>query len=212
VSSEPAITLQVLEETPGLAVGIYRPDQFPFTLGRDEDCHLVLPLPMVSRVHAQIERYPSGYLLRDLNTPNGTFVNEVRILQDTPRRLRDGDFIGLGSPTRMLRYRDPQETVEAVDLRLSDTSLQAYWGDELIPLEPRQVQLLKLLWTKRGKVCTDQECEAAVWGEDRQRDEKQAAPNISGIVTKLNQELRARYPTPQPPIERVRNIGYKLTL
>lgn len=212
MSNEASITLIVQEGIKGVSPGEHRLEQFPFTIGRGSDCDLVLPLITVSRVHAQIERYHSGYLLRDLESPNGTFLNASRVLADEPQRLKDGDYIGLGAPERMLKYSDQYETEEVIQLRFSDNGQYAYWGGELLPLEPRHVRLLRLLWGRRGKACGDAECEQIVWGEERTRDEKQADPNLAGIVSRLNKELTKRHNIERTPIERVRGFGYKLII
>lgn len=66
-------------------------------IGRAEENDLVLPDPRVSRFHAEIERGPRGYVLRDLGSTNGTLVGERRIRE---RLLEDGDLISMGD-TRM---------------------------------------------------------------------------------------------------------------
>ena len=54
-------------------------DRTPFTLGRGADRDLSLPYPQVSREHARIERDADGYLLRDMGSRHGSFVNGMRI-------------------------------------------------------------------------------------------------------------------------------------
>jgi len=49
----------------------------------------------VSSRHAAIVRKPEGFVLQDLGSRNGTFVNGKRITADTP--LQDGDVIGFGA-------------------------------------------------------------------------------------------------------------------
>src|SRR6185295_16831815 len=49
----------------------------------------------VSARHAAIVRKPEGFVLQDLGSRNGTFVNGTRITADTP--LKDGDVIGFGA-------------------------------------------------------------------------------------------------------------------
>jgi len=49
----------------------------------------------VSSRHAAIVRKPEGFVLQDLGSRNGTFVNGKRITADTP--LKDGDVIGFGA-------------------------------------------------------------------------------------------------------------------
>src|SRR5207249_1737425 len=49
----------------------------------------------VSSRHAALVRKPEGYLLQDLGSRNGTYVNGTRITGDT--LLKDGDVIGFGA-------------------------------------------------------------------------------------------------------------------
>ncbi len=49
------------------------------TLGSAPDCALALDDPAVSRAHAAIEVQSHGYLLRDLDSKNGTFVQGLRV-------------------------------------------------------------------------------------------------------------------------------------
>lgn len=49
----------------------------------------------VSRLHAVIERYPTGFCVRDLGSANGTFVNGEPVRGET--RLRTGDELRLGN-------------------------------------------------------------------------------------------------------------------
>ena len=48
-------------------------------IGAHRDLDVLLADPTVSRRHAEIVRTPTGVLLRDLNSTNGTFVGPVRI-------------------------------------------------------------------------------------------------------------------------------------
>src|SRR5947209_2418129 len=64
--------------------------RFPFRIGRSERADHVIYSGQVSKFHAAIERGTEGFLLRDLASTNGTFINGERI---TERRLRDGDII-----------------------------------------------------------------------------------------------------------------------
>jgi DNA-binding NarL/FixJ family response regulator len=66
------------------------------SLGRGETNDVVVPAdPTVSRLHAVIERYPTGYCVRDLGSANGTFVNGEAVRGET--RLRTGDELRLGN-------------------------------------------------------------------------------------------------------------------
>jgi len=65
------------------------------TLGRHANNTLRLVDREVSKEHASIERMPAGgFLLRDLGSSNGTFVNGRRVKE---LNLREGDEISLGN-------------------------------------------------------------------------------------------------------------------
>jgi hypothetical protein len=63
-------------------------------IGRDVTNDVVIGDAEVSRQHARITRTPGGYVLEDLGSTNGTFVNGERLT--TPRVLNPGDLIALG--------------------------------------------------------------------------------------------------------------------
>jgi len=63
------------------------------SLGRDVANDIVIGDPEVSRQHARITRTPGGYVVEDMGSTNGTFVNGERIT--APRVLRDSDLVGL---------------------------------------------------------------------------------------------------------------------
>ncbi len=49
------------------------------TIGRSNQCDLVISSPLVSREHARLIKDPSGWVIQDNNSTNGTFVNTQRI-------------------------------------------------------------------------------------------------------------------------------------
>lgn len=69
-----------------------------FVIGRAPDCNLPLNEPLASRRHAELVFERECYVLSDLGSRNGTFVNGNKIT--TRCELRDGDEIEIGS-TRM---------------------------------------------------------------------------------------------------------------
>lgn len=72
------------------------------TIGRESaSATIVLPDPNVSRSHAQIRYEAGAWHMRDLNSTNGTQVNDVDIDECI---LRSGDFITFGITT--LEFRE----------------------------------------------------------------------------------------------------------
>ena len=67
-----------------------------YTLGRHRNNDIVINDPKVSGFHARIDRVPEGFVLVDLNSRNGSFVNGSRIKE---RTLETGDKLRLGAAT-----------------------------------------------------------------------------------------------------------------
>ncbi len=64
-------------------------------LGRGDDNDIRIHDNSVSRRHAVIEPDSDGYLVLDLGSTNGTFVNDQQVT--TPTVLRDGNFLRVGN-------------------------------------------------------------------------------------------------------------------
>lgn len=64
------------------------------SIGREAQNDIVLKDSEISRNHARISRKGGAYVLEDLGSTNGTFVNKRRLT--APRALAAGDEIGLG--------------------------------------------------------------------------------------------------------------------
>src|SRR3954447_15021346 len=66
--------------------------------------------PEILRQHARVMRSGEGYVLEDLGSMNGTFVNGNRL--QTPHQLADGDQIEVGG-TRLLAHVELPEGAPA---------------------------------------------------------------------------------------------------
>ena len=65
----------------------------PLTIGRDPECDLFFADKKLSRKHARVERVGAGFRLVDLESRNGSWVNDVRV---EARDLVPDDEIRLG--------------------------------------------------------------------------------------------------------------------
>jgi hypothetical protein len=66
-------------------------------IGRASDNHIVLDDPTVSRHHAWIRAEGERFLVFDIGSGNGTFVNDVQI--EEPHGLQNGDNVRFGDAT-----------------------------------------------------------------------------------------------------------------
>jgi adenylate cyclase len=88
------------------------------SIGRMEGNDLILFDPTVSRKHAEIEKREAGFMLTDLASRNGLFLNGNKINEGM---LKDGDEIKVGSFA--LSYREDQGANVLMSEGSSDVSL-----------------------------------------------------------------------------------------
>jgi CheY-like chemotaxis protein/tetratricopeptide (TPR) repeat protein len=93
---------------------VYAIDSARFTLGRGTENSLTAADQTVSRVHAEIIRLGNNFLLRDLGSRNGTFVNGERISEQV---LSHQDTVRLGNV-------GPELTFHLVDVNQAHTDVR----------------------------------------------------------------------------------------
>jgi pSer/pThr/pTyr-binding forkhead associated (FHA) protein len=77
----------------GRAGEAYVVERDRLSIGRSPDSDIFLDDVTVSRRHADLVRKDSGFLIEDLGSLNGTFVNRKRV---ESHRLEDGDEVQIG--------------------------------------------------------------------------------------------------------------------
>lgn len=98
-------------------------------LGRQHDSTVCLPGKAVSRHHAQVLRRDGEYLIEDLGSSNGTYLNGKRLVPNAPASFYDEDRLQIGQfiftlksdrPTPMAQSSEPElvirETVSATSV------------------------------------------------------------------------------------------------
>jgi predicted component of type VI protein secretion system len=65
------------------------------TIGREDGCQIVLHSALISRRHCVLRRVADGVWVTDLESQNGTFVNEVPITE--PTMMVHGDTLRVGA-------------------------------------------------------------------------------------------------------------------
>lgn len=92
-------------------------------LGRHPKNDLRLNDREISKEHALIERRGASYWIRDLNSSNGTYVNQNRVRES---RLHDGDEVQLGGTILTFRFepgtRSARDLVTILPQKVGDTT------------------------------------------------------------------------------------------
>ncbi|HEV2357527.1 MAG TPA: cytochrome P450, partial [bacterium] len=108
----PVLSCTVSGADPGQAAGGPRAAPLPpatmLRIGRAPDNDVVIADPGVSQYHAELRPEAGGYRIVDLDSRNGTFVNERRV---TAAMVSEGDLVGVGSSTFQLVGHELQEFV-----------------------------------------------------------------------------------------------------
>ncbi len=75
-----------------------------FVIGRGADCHIrIQGDAAVSRKHATVTRRGVSFMLEDLQSANGVFVNGVQL--DGPHELKVGDKVEIGDQLYVFKRR-----------------------------------------------------------------------------------------------------------
>jgi len=95
--------------------------KFPFIVGRSDDADLVLGDSGVSRKHAAFEENDDKFIIRDLDSTNGLFVNDHFTREFT---LQDGDKISIGTHIlQVVLPRSPAEDIPLVSTGSQDATM-----------------------------------------------------------------------------------------
>ncbi len=73
---------------------VYDLEKDRILVGREEDTDIVIDNASVSRKHAEFRREGDGWVVQDLGSSNGTFLNGTKLEAATP--IKAGDEVGFG--------------------------------------------------------------------------------------------------------------------
>lgn len=87
-------------------------------IGRKDNNDLVIENLAVSGYHAKIDSVDDGFLLTDLQSKNGTFINEQMVMSHW---LMDGDVITIGKHTLVFSYGEGEEKPKNLEDTMDQT-------------------------------------------------------------------------------------------
>jgi pSer/pThr/pTyr-binding forkhead associated (FHA) protein len=186
-------------------------DRDDMIIGREGNCDIVLASRQVSRNHARIRRSGRQYILEDLGSKNGTFVNGQGLTE--PYILQDGDEIQVALSFKLF-FVDAGATAPLffektqAGLRLNKDA-KSIWikGQDLDPpLSLAQYRLLELLYDNEDKVCSRDEVVQAVWPDAAEEGVSEQA--IDALARRLRERLSELDPDHQY-IVTVRGHGFR---
>ena len=102
----------------------------PITVGREDSQTIQILDQGVSRTHAEIFHLGEMCFVRDLNSTNGTFVNDVKVTEES---LKAGDELLIG--TTILAFMDEHPS------RLAGGGSVEFEGEEGAKIETTTVEL-----------------------------------------------------------------------
>lgn len=154
-------------------------DKQEFIIGREGVADLTIDENVISRQHVKLERKWGGIVIVDLQSKNGTFVNNDRVEE---KLLRDGDKVMLG--TVKLLYRNPKDVnLDMISQEISKKKREAAM---------REAELLAQKQLEEERAAKKRE------DEERARQEAEA----KAVQAALEKEkIEAEEAAPPPPQE-----------
>lgn len=94
---------------------VFRLEKDEITIGRGEENYIRLNIAEVSRAHSVLTKVEEGYMIRDLGSTNGTFVDKKEIGEKY--LLKPGDTVMFGDAIYMTYMAEPDPEVTQVTPR-----------------------------------------------------------------------------------------------
>jgi DNA-binding response OmpR family regulator len=177
-------------------------------IGRAPSCDVVIARALVSRQHARIDAQGVRFVITDMGSVNGTYVNGQRL--QGSHLLADDDQLGFGTANADLRFIDPDPTAfVAARLSYDEQAMVFVLNGKRLDLAPLPFRLLAHLYRHSGSVCSREDLALAMWG--RSFEPGLDSDAFDQALASLRRALREAAPD-QELIKTRRGIGYQLLL
>jgi predicted component of type VI protein secretion system len=185
-------------------------------IGRESDSDIQIDERQVSRRHAEIMRTNHKYIIRDLGSKNGTFVNGQAISQE-PYPIRNGDEIGIALCAKLTFVAEDATapivvtSLQKPGLKMDLAARRVWVKDEEItpPLSLAQYSLLELLYKNAGNIVSRDDVVNTVWSQAEAEGVSEQA--IDALARRLRERI-AEIDPHHKYVETVRGHGFRLNL
>jgi Nif-specific regulatory protein len=129
---------------------IFALNEETLVIGRETAANLCIADASVSRRHSKIEKRESGFVLSDLESLNGTFVNDLPIRS---RLLEHGDRVRIGDSQFVFLVHEGDATSKSSDVKLdeahvvSSSTIQIRFDDAIYQMTRDLSALMKISTT-----------------------------------------------------------------
>ena len=129
---------------------IFALNEESLVIGRETAANLCIPDASVSRRHSKIEKNDTGFVLTDLESLNGTFVNDVPVKS---RLLEHGDRVRIGDSQFLFLQHEGDAPSKSSDVRLdeakviSSSTVQIRFDDAIYQMTRDLSALMKISTT-----------------------------------------------------------------
>lgn len=183
---------------------------------------------VVSRRHLEIMQEGERFKIRDLNSTNGTMLDDDRILPDKLYEIKHNCKIGLGvdgdTAHVILLFKETESTniiarkgasnvareaVPSIDWLKIDERKKDVWVDgKQKKLSKKEYGLILFLYSNEGKICSRDEIISAVWPESKDSSAISDA-TIDQLIHRLREKVE---PEPARPVRIIskKAFGYML--
>lgn len=179
------------------------------TVGRDAENDIVLADERVSRHHLRVQWDGLRYVLEDLRSRNGVYVNGIRVVEPLP--LQHGDLVIVSGLAFLFELQE--ETVDWVpemspvpELQIDPVTARVWARGQEIKLAAKEYLALIALYNRRGALVSKDELAVFVWPEYKGDI---GDYNIEKTITRLRHKIE-RDPTQPQHLITVRKLGYRL--
>ncbi|HKG98907.1 MAG TPA: FHA domain-containing protein, partial [Pyrinomonadaceae bacterium] len=99
---------------------IFAINEDALVIGRETAANLCIADASVSRRHSIIEKKEEGFVITDLESLNGTFINDVPV---KTRLLEHGDRVRIGDSQFLFLTHEGEATSRSSDVRLDEAHI-----------------------------------------------------------------------------------------